>query len=156
MEFIDEVRRETGFVCGEFNTGGGLGIAYKVKDEPSTVAEYAEQVVSNVKRMAAKLDLPLPRILCEPGSFNRRLFRRHPVHRRHCQGAAGDRHLCGRRRRHVGQPAAHALRRRLRGGAGEQAGLATDTTVTVVGKHCESGDVLVKASSCRVPRSATS
>ena len=56
----------------------------------------------------------------------------------------GHRHLRRGRRRHERQPAPGALRRRLRGVPPRAGSAPRDRwRVTVVGKHCEQGDILV-------------
>ena len=70
---------------------------------------------------------------------------RHALHGRHDQGRARRAHLRVRRRRHVRQPAAGALRVGLRGvPAARDRRAPRPKRVTIVGKHCESGDVLVR------------
>ena len=59
-------------------------------------------------------------------------------------------HLRRRRRGHVGQPAPDALRRALRGA--DRAASAAGRTATSSGKHCESGDLIVRDAELADPR----
>ena len=50
-----------------FDLGGGLGIPYLCGDEPSSIAQLAEVITSAVKECAAAISYPLPHIYVEPG-----------------------------------------------------------------------------------------
>ncbi|GAB4281153.1 MAG: diaminopimelate decarboxylase [Coriobacteriia bacterium] len=67
VEFMEEVRRETGYTVEELDTGGGLGIAYGLPDEPSTIEEYGKVVVDGIKEECDRHGLPVPRMMVEPG-----------------------------------------------------------------------------------------
>ncbi|CCO08993.1 diaminopimelate decarboxylase [Desulforamulus hydrothermalis] len=67
MGFVHNVYRETGFVAEELNMGGGLGIYYYQGDRPRPVKEYADVLMTAVKNTAAALDLPVPKVIVEPG-----------------------------------------------------------------------------------------
>lgn len=67
MRFVAEVRQETGWAAGELDLGGGLGIYYASGDRPPSVGEYADVLVGAVRAAAAELDLPVPRVIVEPG-----------------------------------------------------------------------------------------
>jgi diaminopimelate decarboxylase len=52
---------------GTVDLGGGLGIAYTADDDPPPVAELAAQLLAIVAREADAAGLPRPRVLVEPG-----------------------------------------------------------------------------------------
>ncbi len=56
-----------GFVPTVLNLGGGFGIRYTEQDEPKPLALYVESLVNEVKTQATKHDLPIPEIWIEPG-----------------------------------------------------------------------------------------
>jgi diaminopimelate decarboxylase len=58
-DFVDA----SGFECRLLNVGGGLGIAYTSEDEPASITDYAEVKVRGVQQAFD----PVPRILVEPG-----------------------------------------------------------------------------------------
>lgn len=64
---LSEARRETGFVAEEFDIGGGLGIRYRHEDAAPSVADLAETISSAVKQEFQRYELPLPRLMVEPG-----------------------------------------------------------------------------------------
>lgn len=56
-----------GLVLPDLNIGGGLGIAYTEKDDPPNVKEVLENLTALLVEYAEKLDYPLPRLMLEPG-----------------------------------------------------------------------------------------
>jgi diaminopimelate decarboxylase len=52
---------------GTVDLGGGLGIAYTAADDPPPVAELAAQLLAIVAREADAAGLPRPRVVVEPG-----------------------------------------------------------------------------------------
>ncbi|MEW6276096.1 MAG: diaminopimelate decarboxylase [Bacillota bacterium] len=67
MDFVARVHQETGWLAGELNLGGGLGIYYAAGDRPPTVQEYADTLVGAVVAAAAELEIKAPRVIVEPG-----------------------------------------------------------------------------------------
>jgi diaminopimelate decarboxylase len=130
----------SGFECRLLNVGGGLGIAYTSEDEPASIDDYAEVKVRGVR---AAFD-PVPRILVEPG--------------RSLVGNAGltvyrigtIKEIPGVRTYvSVDGGMSDNLRPMLYGARYEAAiadrpdAPATHLS-TVAGKHCESGDILIR------------
>ena len=56
-----------GITVEEVNLGGGMGIAYVSDDDPLDVTSMAKAIVSIVEGACARADLPLPRLAFEPG-----------------------------------------------------------------------------------------
>ena len=67
VEFMAEIRRETGMVLPDLDLGGGLGVWYNEEDNPQPISSYAEVVSNAVMDACHKFDYPLPRVLVEPG-----------------------------------------------------------------------------------------
>jgi diaminopimelate decarboxylase len=130
------------------NVGGGLGIAYLDTDEPPSIDEYVEVKVRGVQRVFD----PAPTILVEPG--------------RSLVGNAGvTAYRVGTVKEIPGVRTYVAvdggmsdnLRPMLYGARYEaviagRAGEAPDTLATIAGKHCESGDVLIRDTDLASPR----
>jgi diaminopimelate decarboxylase len=130
------------------NVGGGLGIAYLDTDEPPSIDDYVEVKVRGVQRVFD----PAPRILIEPG--------------RSLVGNAGvTAYRVGTVKEIPGVRTYVAvdggmsdnLRPMLYGARYEaviadRAGEAPDTLATIAGKHCESGDVLIRDTDLASPR----
>ena len=130
------------------NVGGGLGIAYLDGDEPPAIADYVDVKVRGIERVFD----PVPRIAVEPG--------------RSLVGNAG---LTAYRigtvkeipgvRTYVAVDGGMSdnLRPMLYGSVYEaliadRAGEPADTDATIAGKHCESGDVLIRDARIAAPR----
>ena len=56
-----------GITIGELNVGGGMGIAYLPGDDPLAVADMAKQIVAAVRAECEQSGLPMPRLAVEPG-----------------------------------------------------------------------------------------
>lgn len=144
MEFIRQVKNETGLVMDELNTGGGLGIKYKAVDEPSTIEEYADVIAGGVVKEAGRLGLPIPKVMVEPGRsivansgvtiYTVGAIKEIPNTRTYVSVDGG---MSDNMRPMLYGAAYEAL---LANRANEQ----PSTVVTVAGKHCESGDILIR------------
>ena len=142
MQFIADIRSETGAEMDELNLGGGFGIQYTSKDDPLPYAKYMEEVSGEIRRCAALHGLKVPFILMEPG--------------RSIVGEAGTTLYTVGNSKHI-----PGIRDYLAvdGGMGDnpryalyqsqytfllanRADAPADTVVTIAGKCCESGDLL--------------
>lgn len=143
-DFMAQCREQLGFECRLLDMGGGLGIAYTADDQPPSVADYAEAVTSAVAAETRRAGLELPRIAVEPGrsivanagltAYEIETIKSIPGVRKYAavNGGMSDN-----------------LRPALYGAAytaliASRPEAAPTETVTIAGKHCESGDILVK------------
>ena len=60
-------RDEYGVTLDELNLGGGMGIRYTHEDHPVEVARYGQAVLAAVTEQCDKLAFPKPRLVVEPG-----------------------------------------------------------------------------------------
>ncbi len=70
MDFIAEVKKETGFEAQMLNLGGGYGVWYTDEDPKHTPVDYVSYLKAQlyaVKKKARKLGLKRPYLLIEPG-----------------------------------------------------------------------------------------
>ncbi|SDN89139.1 diaminopimelate decarboxylase [Paenibacillus sp. yr247] len=65
--FAVQVRKETGVTFKVINLGGGFGIRYVDKDTPLPVAVYVKAITDAVKENFGSNDYPMPEIWVEPG-----------------------------------------------------------------------------------------
>jgi diaminopimelate decarboxylase len=132
---------------GVMNMGGGLGIAYTRADRPAAVEDYAEAVVEAVRGEWGRVGLAQPRILVEPG---RSIVGRAGVT---VYRVGGTKTIPGvRTYASVDGGMSDLLRPMLYGAVYEpllanRADAEPTETLRLVGKHCESGDVLVSEAS---------
>jgi diaminopimelate decarboxylase len=61
------IRDEHGVTIGELNLGGGFGIAYLPVDDPADIKVVAQNLREIVRRACADAGLPVPRLTVEPG-----------------------------------------------------------------------------------------
>jgi diaminopimelate decarboxylase len=64
---LADVRDEHGIELPELDLGGGTGIAYTSADDPMPVKEFADGLRAIVERECAAASLALPRLAVEPG-----------------------------------------------------------------------------------------
>lgn len=143
MEFVARVKETYHFEAQELDMGGGLGIAYTADDRPSSIDEFAECTVSAVRDFCAHYQLALPRILVEPGRslvanagvtlYTVGILKTLPGIRKYVavDGGMSD---------NIRTALYHAAYEPT---IANKAGQMRTEIVTLCGKHCESGDVVV-------------
>lgn len=67
IKFMSDIRDKTGFIAPELDIGGGLGIRYRRDDRPPSIEAFVECVAGAVRKYALEHNYPLPEILLEPG-----------------------------------------------------------------------------------------
>jgi len=67
MGFIGLVKEKFNYEINELNLGGGYGIKYVSSDDPVPYGDYIEKISVVVKECAKKYNVSVPRILMEPG-----------------------------------------------------------------------------------------
>ena len=144
LAFAAEMGRKHGLRLEEFSPGGGFAVQYTEGRAPPTVAQYAEAIVSALTDACRENGLPMPRLIIEPG---RAIVARAAV-ALYTVGASKD--VPGVRRFvAVDGGMADNIRPPLYGSqySALVANKALETrreTVTIAGRYCESGDVLMR------------
>jgi len=67
MDFINKIKRELGHGIEELNLGGGFGIYYSEDDSPVPIEKYADTIFEAVRAKSEEYGLPVPKIIVEPG-----------------------------------------------------------------------------------------
>ncbi|MBS3976945.1 MAG: diaminopimelate decarboxylase [Syntrophomonadaceae bacterium] len=67
IDFIKEIKEKTGLTVEELNIGGGFGIYYTDKDAPASISGYAETVMAAVIEASNAREIQTPKIIIEPG-----------------------------------------------------------------------------------------
>ena len=144
LDFIAAVKPKYGFELQELDIGGGFAVQYTLDSPSPTISVYAEAIVSTVTNKCRELKLALPRLIIEPGRVvvgraGVALYR---------VGVVKD--IPGVRRYvSVDGGMADNIRPALYG-AKYEAVVANKVLaeeagkVTIAGKFCESGDILIK------------
>jgi diaminopimelate decarboxylase len=126
------------------NVGGGLGIRYTEADDPPSIAEWVKAVSEAVERACDREQLPLPKLIAEPG--------------RSLVGTAcitaytiGSRKEIPDLRTYIAvdggmsdNPRPITYQSVYRAVVANRMSAPLTEKVTVAGKHCESGDVVIK------------
>lgn len=144
IKFMIELRREDNIFVDKLNLGGGFGVPEKSEDPEIDVVNLVKEIVRELVESCEREDYPLPDLLLEPG--------------RSIVGTAGTSLYTVGSIKEIGDlktylavdgGMADNIRPALYG-AEYEASLANrchdeeDTEVTIVGKCCESGDILIK------------
>ncbi|MDC2866027.1 diaminopimelate decarboxylase family protein, partial [Bacillus sp. BP-3] len=66
-KFLELVRKEMDYVAPVLNVGGGFGIRYTEGDTPLALGEYVQAVTDAVREQFTACGYPLPEIWVEPG-----------------------------------------------------------------------------------------
>ncbi|MCY4417361.1 MAG: diaminopimelate decarboxylase [Chloroflexi bacterium] len=134
--------REQGLELQEFSPGGGFAIAYTRDDAPPSAADYAEAIVGTLKATCSELGMEQPNLVIEPGRsiigpagvalYRIGAIKDIPGIRTYVSvdGGMGDNI----------RPALYQASYEVL--SANRPTAEPDTTVTIAGKYCESGDVL--------------
>jgi len=144
LRFAAEMRQKHDFELKELSIGGGFAIQYLLDSPAPPTGSYAEAIVSTLLDQSGKLELATPRLIIEPGrgivgQAGVALYR---------MGGAKD--IPGIRKYvFVDGGMGDNIRPPLYGSKYEallanKAGEEETGQVTVAGKFCESGDILIR------------
>jgi diaminopimelate decarboxylase len=144
VDLIKEAHERYGFDCRALNIGGGLGVRYTGDDTPISIEEYVDGKLTGVQEEMARVDLPMPRVLVEPGrsvvakagvtAYRIGTIKEVPGIRTYVSVDGG---MSDNMRPMLYDARYEAL-------VANRATAPADTVVTVAGKHCESGDILIQ------------
>lgn len=67
VQFMANIKEETGVEVEELDVGGGLGIRYTAEDEPPSIPDLVAVLSGELRISCRQHGLPLPRIIVEPG-----------------------------------------------------------------------------------------
>jgi diaminopimelate decarboxylase len=133
-----------GLPMTELNVGGGLGIRYTESDDPPSIEAWCKVIGEGVASACRARSLPLPKLLCEPG---RSLIGTACV----TAYRVGSRKVVPDIRTYISvdggmsdNPRPITYESQYRAVIANRMQDAATETVTVAGKHCESGDILLK------------
>jgi diaminopimelate decarboxylase len=144
IAFAAEMSRKHGLQLREFSPGGGIGLQYVRDEAPPPVSHFAETIANAVKAACQRHGLNVPRVVLEPG--------------RSVVGRAGVAlYSVGARKEIPGvrtyvavdggmadniRPAIYDAR--YEAIPADRPMAPSEEKVTIAGKYCESGDILVR------------
>jgi diaminopimelate decarboxylase len=144
LGLLRQAGQETGWTATELNLGGGLGVRYTEADAPQDSGALVEVMTAAVRTVCAEFDLPLPKLIVEPGRsivgeagatlYTIGTIKEIPGVRTYLSvdGGMGDNI----------RPALYQARYEAL--VANKAPEPATRKVTVVGKYCESGDRLIE------------
>ncbi|WP_414548311.1 diaminopimelate decarboxylase [Anabaena sp. CCY 0017] len=128
----------------ELNVGGGLGIRYTESDDPPSIEEWVKAICEVVQSACTAANLPLPKLLCEPG---RSLIATACI----TAYTIGSSKVVPEIRTYISvdggmsdNPRPITYQSVYRAVVANKVSAPLTQTVTIAGKHCESGDILIK------------
>ncbi len=143
VDFIAEIKEKIGFLTTELNLGGGFGIYYIEGDEPVSPEAWANAVLPGVQENAQKYGVPVPKVIVEPGRaiagptgttlYTVGSCKEIPGIRKYVavDGSMGD------------NPRPALYGSKYEAMLANKAGQPVEEVVSIAGKCCESGDMLL-------------
>jgi diaminopimelate decarboxylase len=133
-----------GLKITELNVGGGLGITYTEHDDPPSIEEWVKPICDVIQDACKSANIALPKLLCEPGrsliatacitAYTIGSSKNIPGIRTYVavDGGMSD------------NPRPITYQSVYRAVVANRMSAPLTETVTIAGKHCESGDVVIK------------
>ena len=143
MEFTKKVQERLGLTISVLNLGGGFGVYYTEEDRPFELAEFLREYIEVVERESYNFGLDLTKVVIEPG---RSLT---------CNAGSTLYSVGGVKKTFAGReyvfvdggmadnPRYALYKAKYEAMLANKMNEEADTTYTVAGKCCESGDMLV-------------
>ena len=143
MEFTKKVQERLGLTISVLNLGGGFGVYYTEEDRPFELAEFLREYIEVVERESDNFSLDLTKVVIEPG---RSLT---------CNAGSTLYSVGGVKKTFAGReyvfvdggmadnPRYALYKAKYEAMLANKMNQEADTTYTVAGKCCESGDMLV-------------
>ncbi len=144
LKFAAEMRKSYGFELKELNTGGGFDVKYTLEENPPSFGEFAEKITSTIRKECSKWHLELPKLILEPGReivaqsgvalYTVGVVKEIPGIRTYASvdGGMADNIRPALYNARLEAVVANRMKAKLTG------------KVTISGKFCESGDILIR------------
>jgi diaminopimelate decarboxylase len=144
LNFAAEMKRKHGFELKELSVGGGFAIQYTLDAPAPSVSFYAAAITSNIISKCQELELALPQLIIEPGRsmvgqagvalYTVGVIKDIPGVRRYVSVDGGMADNI--------RPALYDAK--LEAVAANKMPEKVADKVTIAGKYCETGDILIK------------
>jgi diaminopimelate decarboxylase len=144
LAYAAEIKKKHNFEMRTLSIGGGIGVQYTVDAAPPPFATFPEAIISRLTEKCCELKLKLPRLIVEPGRsivakagialYTVGVIKNIPGIRTYVSvdGGMSD---------NIRQPMYGAVQEAL---VADRVSAKNTDKVTICGKLCESGDVLIK------------
>ena len=144
IKFINDIKQETGHYIEELDLGGGFGIYYSEGDNPKEIEEYCEAILDSVNEACNEIGIKKPILTIEPGRsivanagttlYTVGAIKEIPEVRKYISVDGGMTDNI--------RPALYGARYEAL--ITNKASEPMDENVTIAGKCCESGDILIQ------------
>lgn len=67
LDLIKEIKEKTGYEIKELDLGGGFGIYYTKDDKPKSAEEFCMAILNRAEEKIKELNIPMPVLIIEPG-----------------------------------------------------------------------------------------
>jgi diaminopimelate decarboxylase len=143
LDYAAEIKQRHNYEIRSLSIGGGFGVPYTVGEVPPPISKWAEVIASKITGRCRELKLSPPRLIIEPGRaivalagvalYRVGVIKDIPGIRRYVcvDGGMGD---------NIRQPMYGARQEAL---AANKASAKETGKVTIAGRYCESGDILI-------------
>ena len=144
LEQFAKIRENYKITLTEMNIGGGLGVKHNDEEDPPSIDEIAEVIINSLKENLTKYNLPQPKLVVEPGRsiicnagvtlYTAGSCKQVPEGRKYIavDGGMSD------------NPRPSMYQAEYKAVIANKANDKPKETVTIAGKFCESGDILIK------------
>lgn len=143
LKLAAEIKESTGLLTTELDLGGGFGIYYAEGDTPPSINSFAQKILIEVSKKAKEFNLPKPKVIVEPGrsivgpagstAYTVGSIKEIPGVRKY---VAVDGGMADNIRPALYEAKYEAI-------IANKANLPAEEIVTITGKCCESGDMLI-------------
>lgn len=148
LEHVKEIKRRFGFVCTELNLGGGFGVKY-TNEERKPYSYFIDPMMAKIKAAYEEMGEPMPAAVIEPGrsivaEAGMNLYTIGSI--KDIKGVRKYVSIDGGMTDNI-RPALYSAK--YEGVVANKADVKVSDKVTICGKCCESGDILIR--DCLIP-----
>ena len=67
MDLIKEIKEKFDIDLKEIDLGGGIGVYYTKEDKPNSIKDFCEAIINRVDKKCKKIGIKVPKLIIEPG-----------------------------------------------------------------------------------------
>ena len=144
LKLVKDIREKFGYVVKEINIGGGYGIRYTDADDKKPYSYYFDPIMERIEEFSKKINIPRPEVVVEPGrsivgEAGITLYTMGTI--KDIKGVRKYVSVDGGMTDNI-RPALYQAK--YEGLIANKAAETRRDLVTICGKCCESGDILIK------------